>query len=161
VVPWAPLGQARGDAIEAAFCRRILELRCEVLAGHRRAIRALGLDASTLSDTSCYDVVTTHPFGGTAAHEVKGKFPHTNSCYGFEDRRLQPLIQTLDGGEHDWVLYTIYDTRDERWVTADIVRLRDVGERAEFPSYDGRRPEVESGWYWPTSLWKPLEEVFW
>jgi hypothetical protein len=108
-------------------------------------------------------------------HEIKHKEPTKNwPCYGLEKYRLDALLAFAEETRQS-VLYTIHDWRRagastssepmrnciDDWLTCDVLVLADY-IRAEhlttnpFPTWYGGVPTTKPGYFWPTTLWRPL-----
>ena len=105
-------------------------------------------------------------------HEIKHKDATRFGCYGLEAYRLEALAEFASETQQD-VLYTIHDWRlagakrsDEEmpnlidhWRTVLVTDLtaKCSGARV-MPTWLNGSPTEVLGYYWPTEMWRPLDE---
>lgn len=136
------------------------------------APQANGLNPVLLPDATIWSAPGEH-------HEIKHKSA-TNPgcvcrCYGLEKYRFdalvlfrhetnQPVLYTI----HDWELAGAKRSSDpmpnqiEHWRTVDVLELADYVaaehlEPVSFPTWVNGRAQSRPGYFWPTTLWVPLE----
>lgn len=105
-------------------------------------------------------------------HEVKHKNPTRSGKFGLEKYRLEALIWFMCETRQN-VFYTIHDhslaggrevkeNRIEDWITVNILDLESSPDREEKrgPTWcNGQRIEAII-YYWPTTCWIPLEDMW-
>lgn len=108
-------------------------------------------------------------------HEIKHKAPTRAGCFGLEKYRLDALLD-FQSETQQYVLYTIHDwqcagalesraampNKLEHWITADILMLEKYIhtrriQPVTFSTYVNGKPATRPGYYWPQSLWMPLD----
>jgi hypothetical protein len=108
-------------------------------------------------------------------HETKHKKATSSGCYGLECYRLDALVAfRLETGQpvlytiHDWELAGARDgcapmTNDiAHWRTVDVTVLADYVtaeylETRPFPTWVNGQRQLRPGYFWPVSLWHPLQ----
>jgi len=130
-----------------------------------------GYHPLTLPDITIWSMPGEH-------HEIKHKRPHVTyrgEEYGLEVYRLNALKWFADETQQS-VYYTIHrwdklGTRDnptnryEDWETANVNKLWQAtidgtARSSKYPSWVAGEKKIVTGWYWPTDLWQPLEEMW-
>lgn len=168
--------QQLGHLWERQFCQLAMQYRKSFTPhqiGHDMSATwyrpiASGVYPALLPDVTVWTAPGEH-------HEIKHKNPTNSGCYGLEQYRLeallafraetkQPVLYTI----HDWQLANAPTSRATmpnhiaHWVTVDVVVLQDyiTAEHLStqsFPTYVNGRKTIRPGYFWPITLWQPLE----
>ena len=171
-----PADRRMGERWERNFCLLAAEYR-KMFTPHQIS-RTGAANASKCVDGDWQQFLLPDVTVWTAPgehHEIKHKNPTGQGRYGLEKYRLDALVRfRLETNQP--VLYTIHDWQlagatssdaempndVQHWVTVDVLALDMYITEHHLPAWpmrtwvNGEREERD-GYYWPTTLWQPLE----